>query len=272
MPHWLQLEVLHPGGHRTYSPVVVATPFAGVNDTGIDWCADHDNNRMPEGTRADKAAGCEMLAATHPGQDALHGRDEAARVRKLNKTGSGQAGFDFTKICVSGEAAGEGKCPPNPALGDGPDSWACVRDNITGLLWEVKASSGPRSQSHTYSWHNTDAAANGGLVGTPNAGKCQGSPCDSQGYVKAVNAQGLCGGKDWRLPTRKELLSIVDNGRFQPAIDGGHFPNTPPAYFWTASPYADGLNAAWTVFFRYGEVYPAEKSKAHHVRLVREAQ
>lgn len=42
------------------------------------------------------------------------------------------------------------------------------------------------------------------------------------------------GNSDWRLPTPYELLTIVDNSRFNPSINLKFFPNTPSAYFWTS--------------------------------------
>ncbi|MBE0598467.1 MAG: DUF1566 domain-containing protein [Desulfuromonadales bacterium] len=267
--YWFQLEVETPGGRRTLSKMVKAVPFGGLNDTGIDWCADDSANRDQGGTRVEKSGSCETLASTHPGQDARFGRDGQARARALTKTGGGSTGFDFTKICLSGEAAGQGKCPPNPALGNEPNNWGCTRDNVTGLLWEIKTTGGLRSQENTYSWHNPEKERNGGDAGVQNGGSCEGSGCDTRAYVQAVNASGFCGASDWRLPTRKELLSIVDNSRVSPAIDTGFFPNTPAANFWSSTPYVDQENSAWTVFFQYGEVYPAGKGQGHHLRLVR---
>ncbi len=267
--YWLQMEVETAEGRRTVSKAVKAMPFGGLNDTGIDWCADQGGNRNMGGTRTEKEEGCEVLAATFPGQDAHRGRDAMARARILTKTGSGSAGFDFTKICMSGETAGEGRCPPNPLPGNGANNWACIRDNVTGLLWEVKATEGLRSRDHTYTWHHPDKAINGGNPGQWNGGSCRESDCDTHGFVQAVNALGLCGVDDWRLPTRKELLSIVDNSRFEPAIDTNLFPQALSARYWTSSPYADQEGSAWHVYFQYGEVYPDSKSQSHHVRLVR---
>jgi hypothetical protein len=270
--YWLQLEVIHSKGRRTYSKVITATPSGGLNDTGIDWCSDNAANRNQEGARAEKTASCEAAAATHPGQDARYGRDAAARTRKLTKTGSGSAGFDYTKVCMSGEAAGEGKCPPNPGLGEGPDNWACTHDNLTGLTWEVKITEGLRSKDNTYTWYNPDEAVNGGAPGVQKGGRCTGSGCDTHAYVQAINVKRLCGVSDWRLPTRKELLSIVDNGRYKPAIDTSYFPNTPAAYYWSSSPYADQAGSAWQVYFHYGEAYSNDKGQGNQVRLVRQAQ
>ena len=271
-PYWLQIEVVLSNGRRTYSKIVTATPFGGLNDTGIEWCADNSTNRNVTGPRDNKTSGCEAVTATHPGQDGHHGRDAAARARKLSKTGSGQAGFDFTKVCMNGETAGQGGCPPNPSLGNGANNWACTLDNVTGLIWEVKTESGLRSKSSLYTWYNPNDAINGGDPGRQTGGNCSGSDCNTHAFVQAVNASGLCGAKDWRLPTKKELLSIVHNGRSKPAIDGGYFPNSLPTYYWSGSPYADQANSAWQVYFLYGEAYPNTKNQRGQVRLVRGAK
>ncbi len=268
-PYWFQMEVVTTSGRRTVSKAVMAIPFGGLNDTGIDWCADQGGNRHMGGTRTEKAQGCETLAAGFPRQDAHRGRDAQARSRSLPKTGSGSAGFDFTRICESGEAAGEGRCPPNPTLGSAANNWACTRDNVTGLLWEVKLPEGLRGRENTYTWYVPQAAVHGGAPGTPNGGVCSDSGCDTDAYVRAVNALGLCGVSDWRVPTRKELLSIVDNSRFEPSIDPAFFPNTEPGHYWSSTPYADQAGSAWHVYFHYGEVYPGSKSQGQHLRLVR---
>jgi hypothetical protein len=267
--YWFQLEVRHAGGQQTYSKIVAAIPFGGLNDTGIDWCSDINTNRFMDGTRSEKSESCDTFETTHPRQDGHEGRDAAARNRRLAKIGSGSAGFDFTKVCMSGEAAGKGKCPPNPILGNGPNNWACTRDNVTGLMWEIKNESGLRSASNTYTWYNPAGKTNGGEPGLRNGGTCPDGSCDTHAYVRAVNGVGLCGATDWRLPTRKELLSIVDNGRFDPALDPGFFPDTSSGNYWSSSPYADQANSAWQVYFQYGEAYPVDKKQENHVRLVR---
>lgn len=269
VPYWFQVEAQYASGRQTLSKVVRATPFGGLNDTGIDWCADDTINYDKSGTRGEKAEGCKSLAANFPRQDALFGRDAQYLKRKLSKKGSGAAGFDFTKVCMSGEVAGEGKCPPNPALGSGPNNWACIRDNVTGLIWEMKTSSGLHSQDNTYTWYYPADSMNGGKSGVQNGGRCQGSKCDTEAFVEAVNASNLCGASDWRLPTRKELLSIVDNSRFKPAIDLRYFPNTPAGDFWSSSPYAEKTDFAWEVSFKYGEADTDQKNESNHVRLVR---
>lgn len=266
-PYWFQLLARYDSGRLTFSDAVTAVPYGGLNDTGIDWCADTTRNR-DVGVRGEKIAGCESVADSHPGQDAIFGRDQEMLQRALKKNGSGSAGFDFTRICRSGEAAGEGRCPPNPVPGKGFDNWGCNRDNVTGLIWELKDDSGLGGMDHTYSWYQPDATVNGGDAGVENGGRCTGSKCDTSGYITAVSKEKLCGVSDWRLPTRKELLSIVDNGRFNPALDARQFPDVLADYYWTSSPYGDNSRMAWQVYFLYGEALPAEKKLAKPVRLV----
>jgi hypothetical protein len=62
----------------------------------------------------------------------------------------------------------------------------------------------------------------------------------------------LAGHTDWRLPTRIELVSIVDYTVWDPAINAAAFPGTPIAYFWTASPYVPIGVPSWCVNFQDG--------------------
>ena len=94
---------------------------------------------------------------------------------------------------------------PNPSsytdLGDGT-----VRDNVTGLLWQKAID----VATQKLPW---DAAKN---------------------YCATLTLAG----RKWHLPTRIELLSIVDFTRVGPAIDTKAFPGVPGgAYHWTSSPW-----------------------------------
>lgn len=230
-------------------PVLPANlPTGLLNDTGIDWCTDDSYpiklNCPVEGFE---------------GQDGDQGRDAQARAGTLTKVGAGAAGFDFTKLDDAGES-----------LPDDAEQWSCVRDNHTGLIWEVKTTDGGlRDMNSTYSWYNPDMSTNGGNTGTQNGGTCAGSACDTLAYLQAVNTQGLCGANDWQLPTKVDLMGIVDNGRVNPAIDTGYFPNTLVGWFWSSSPYAWTDSVAWRVDFSYGYVGNDLRSKNGPVRLVR---
>ena len=87
-------------------------------------------------------------------------------------------------------------------------------------------------------------------------------------YVNTVNDTNLCGIGEWRIPTKRELLSIVDNGHFKPSIDRRFFPNTLSSHYWSASPNAEDENLAWQVYFLYGEASPHNKNESQHIRLV----
>lgn len=72
----------------------------------------------------------------------------------------------------------------------------------------------------------------------------------------------------WRLPTIRELESIVDYRVSSPAIDVQAFPNTPSAAFWSSSPCAY-FNYAWMVYFGHGESDPIDVGSYNRVRCVR---
>ena len=90
-------------------------------------------------------------------------------------------------------------------------------------------------------------------------------------------ANTYCGGlvldgySDWRLPSKGELVSIVDYAIFYPgpAINTTFFPGTAASYYWTATPYANDANSAWMVYFYTGSNYFDLKTALYNVRCVR---
>ncbi|AUJ71234.1 Lcl domain-containing protein [Pseudoalteromonas sp. NC201] len=240
-----------------------APPSGGtgkLNDTGITWCADGSTNNL------------DCPVSGYKGQDAEHGRDALAAKGQLQKVGGGKGGFDFTKLDANG----------NP-LPESASQWSCVKDNHTGLIWEVKTNDGGlHDKDDRYNWYNPDSNTNGGHPGyqDDDGDICYGynenneaTYCNTHAYVERVNTQGLCGVSDWRLPNREELRSIIDYSTTHPAIDTNYFPQTLSGWYWSSSPYANGNSYAWSVYFYYGN--GGNYSKYYyklHVRLVRAGQ
>lgn len=230
-----------------------------LNDTGIDFCRDHASGND---TTVTTTTTC---TTAQGGQDARYGRDPATARGATAKTGGGSKGFDFTKIANDGTVLAAGA-----ALGDNPTDWACTYDNNTGLMWEVKTTSGLRNWDHFYTWY--DSVNNyGGVV---SGGSCSdGSGCDTEKFVADVNVANLCNHNDWRMPTRSELMNLADIGIAPgPTIDATYFPNTYPANFWSGSPLAGMSPLTWYVDFAYGNDYWNSRNAAFKVRLVRVGQ
>ncbi|HVZ71647.1 MAG TPA: DUF1566 domain-containing protein [Polyangia bacterium] len=110
-----------------------------------------------------------------------------------------------------------------------------VRDEVTGLLWQR-------------------AVTNVGI--------------SHEGAIAACAAKG----EHWRLPTRLELLTLVDFtvGSPGPTI-APVFPDTPPEPFWSASLYKGDLGDAWTVSFDIGYSDYGVRNADNLVRCVNEA-
>jgi Protein of unknown function (DUF1566) len=243
-----------------------------LNDTGVDLC--YDSSVVVACAPASKDTG------THPRQDGRYGRDKKLG---LPKTGNGAKGFDYTKICNSGQSAGSGTCPANPVLGPSANDWGCTKDNVTSLVWEIKTAgaTGLRSAAHTYSWYSTNTATNGGSEGSVGGNTCAAtlpsSQCNTQAFVTAVNAVGLCGATDWRLPNRKELHSILDYGKpsfspAQPVVDMAYFPNTQPQFYWSNNSVVSAPTSARYASFLSAIDDNDSKSRSLYVHLVRGGQ
>jgi len=211
-------------------------PTHPLNDTGQTACYDAANAVV-----TCDAAGTGDAAA-RPRQDARFGRDAQATHGTLTKIGGGVAGFDFTKICMSGEAAGEGSCPASPTQGTGANEWACTRDNVTGLVWSIETLSGDWMAATTT-------------------------------LPASYNSATRCGfNTGWRAPSRRELLSIVHHDASNPAIDTDYFPGTQLSWYWSNDTYALDPVGAWSVYLGYGSTSALFRTDANHVRLVRSGQ
>lgn len=142
----------------------------------------------------------------------------------------------------------------------------CVKDNVTGLIWEGKTNDGgARDGRMVYINHGGD----------PSLRMFETIFKDVSTHVAEINARGLCGFSDWRLPTVDELHSLVDYSKRDPGpfINTAWFPNTPPSQsFWTSTQYAGHNQAVWTVSFQSGGAIPNSRTEQRAVRLVRGAQ
>ena len=96
---------------------------------------------------------------------------------------------------------------------------------------------------------------------------------ESGRVVKWNNAKGVCTklGNGWRLASIKELLTIVDTGYFNPAIDP-IFQSALPLGFWSATPSTTTVGAAQGVGFASGKVHNCGMNgPAKFVRCVRKS-
>lgn len=85
----------------------------------------------------------------------------------------------------------------------------CVRDNLTGLIW----------------------ARNMYLLGTATNWTAAAAFCTN------LNAQAYCGYSDWRLPTIRELMSVIDySSSATPPLPAGHpFVNAQGNRYWSST-------------------------------------
>ena len=59
----------------------------------------------------------------------------------------------------------------------------------------------------------------------------------------------FAGHADWRLPSRKELESLVTNTQLAPALTENHpFLIEKSDYYWSSSTYADRTDRAWQIY------------------------
>lgn len=160
--------------------------------------------------------------------------------------------------------------------------WSCVADKRTGLVWEKRDPTTALHGHDTFVWYQPEQTDSGAGRAHPDEAwadsTCYGfNPndpstfCNTNAYADRVNQSHYCGYNDWRLPTAKELLSLVDPTRkkknLSPLIDTEFFPFHDPFLFWTNTVSDEGI--VLTVFADDRVMANSERSDSISVRLVR---
>lgn len=257
-----------------------------LNDTGSTLCADYSfddagalqnsaNNRLNcDAVGATKTeAGIDSEGDVVPaGQDAHYGHD---LLSKNINTLTGR--FNYTKLDINGTPLA------NQTQDYATNPWACVKDNYTGLIWEVKTIGISGNKNSTYTWFNSTLINDGGDQGIANGGSCvDANRCDTEKYVEdfnlGTNIGLICGISSWRLPSVIELRSLIDNSsqlvdtEAVAQIDGNYFSNTVGnSNYWTSNSLADPAltNMSWIIDFIDGSSQRINKSDVStYIRLV----
>ena len=112
-----------------------------------------------------------------------------------------------------------------------------VKDNVTSLMWQKE------DDDTTRIWD------------------------DANSYCNDLT---LASYSDWRLPSKKEVMSIVNYGTYDPSIDTTYFPGTSASEYWASTTNASNSSCAWCVFFSNGHLTAYyDKSYSYYVRCVR---
>ncbi|WP_446012143.1 Lcl C-terminal domain-containing protein [Candidatus Electrothrix sp.] len=207
----------------------IVTNVGSLNDTGGEVCVD--------------SQGVQQECSNVVGQDPLYGsdffsRDANSNFLRINGQDNTLSHFDFSVISSTGDAVTPSLKESSQEKVDyymdalSTDS-SCVLDNTTGFMWETKTDDGGlRDKDNYYTWYDStlmDAPYSGAVCGG-------GIDCNTEAYITAINNLNLCGASNWRLPTVVELLSIIDFGKFYPALDERYFPNMEnTTHYWTSN-------------------------------------
>lgn len=123
-----------------------------------------------------------------------------------------------------------------------------ITDNVTALMWQMTPT------AVDYNWY--EATGTYDATYNPTA-------------INICSNLTLGGYGDWRLPEKRELLSIVDYGTVNPAINTTFFPVSSTYDYWANTTY--NTTDAWYVRFANGAATTAGKTVGKHVQCVRGA-
>ena len=119
-----------------------------------------------------------------------------------------------------------------------------VTDTSTGLMWQQDTARDGQGNYDPMTWEEALAYCESRTIG---------------------------GHTDWRLPTIKELRSLVDHTKYDPAIDALHFPNTVASVYWSSTPFTYVTCLTWIIDFYNGGTGSGSETY-YYVRAVRGGQ
>lgn len=155
--------------------------------------------------------------------------------------------------------------------------WSCVYDSQTQLVWENKTDDESIHDAlWTYSWYRDGA-------GVSNGGDCyfEKDRCDTDDLLRRANREAICGISDWRLPTLKELSTLVKANpkTGMASIHNDYFLHTKRGDYWSqdhrvplSGVYAHLGEGALALDFITGEPRVIPYRNAAFVRLVSSSQ
>lgn len=80
--------------------------------------------------------------------------------------------------------------------------------------------------------------------------------------IRQMNAQGMSGITDWRLPNRRELRSLISHGARKPALPHGHpFEDVFLGWYWTSTTAAIFPAYAWYIHLEGGRMFYGKKDQ-----------
>ena len=197
-----------------------------------------------------------------------------------DKCAAGKCGAGAAKTCPGGVSCNpsDGSCGCADGMETLDVSVAAGKKTVCTYLWPLwglLADSRPANEFVISADQLTVADSKTGLIWQRTA-PSTGGPLENGRYnwpeaIKYCDDLALAGQDDWRLPTIVELLSIVDSGKSNPAIDQTVFPVviTSTSYYWTRTPYQPSASDAWVVDFVYGDSGYDVIANDYRVRCVR---
>ena len=151
------------------------------------------------------------------------------------------------------------------------DGHNCVFDSATQLTWAVpRAGHALHDPAHRYTWFSDSREQHLGEPGLRGGGSCALEICDTAALLAAINAEGMCGFDDWRLPTHEEAIML--GKRHSGTALGMHprlFPDVPGGEVWTATTFRMYPQSAWAYDTGIALDRADLKTEAKGVRLVR---
>lgn len=223
------------------------SPAAPTNASSAMYTLEDVYNKLNTRTNVTKRTGAFTEPSSGPTAGTMHTLDNIMTLV------TNRAPAPVTGQTTSYRTGDDGWCStnvgvawPNPRFAVQSDT-NVVLDNLTGLMWTRNANLDGKKN-----WDN------------------------AIDYCYGLNHGGY---DDWRLPNRQEILTLIDDGFFDPALcntegtaqwtTDNPFTRVQPTYYWLSTTYVHFSDYAWYVDMINGQMERDDKTETHYVWPVR---
>jgi len=255
----------------------VATAASLIAACALDFDASFAESGNPSADASAGASGAQDASAGSSsggqagggGEDAGGGGSEAggASGDGGSSTGGSSTGGSSTGGSSTGGAAGStttGFWPDSPTVHCISGSMQPTCPNPGELLYGQDGNYQIRVPKYATTFDTVDDPVTG-LTWQRVAGAWAGQS-QASNACENLDAAGF---SDWRLPSRRELISIVDYGQNEPAFDATVFSGPGVGWYWTSTPSLTQPGFFWAVGVSFGRSAPQAMSENYSVRCVR---
>ncbi len=162
------------------------------------------------------------------------------------------AAAPYTKLDPSGES-----------LPADAERWSCVLDQASNTIWVHSSTPTDTTTTSGHPWPGESVES----IASPTSRACaESQQCSPREQLARLNATAFCGSNQWHLPTKDQLLTLIDRQHGATKVGTKAVPGIAGRY-WSATNSKVNPGYAWTVDLDLGFALLTRQQEQYQILL-----